>query len=86
MTLKEDLKTRLLKHGLFESEAEKVLLSMQNDNIYSTLTEVFNLDWNSFPQEFRALAWYTTCGAVIDWMNAEKPNHFAKSIFEDIYG
>jgi hypothetical protein len=48
----------------------------------SALSEVFHKTWDGYPVEFHAIAWLTIKRFAIQYIDENKPMHFARPIFE----
>lgn len=79
MTIKEKLQQMIYERGVFERYAAHVLDNYVDNK---ALVEVYHKPWSDYPPQFHAVAWLTTMNVVIDWMDAEMPMHFARSLFD----
>jgi hypothetical protein len=78
MTVKEQLTKMIVERGLFDHMAETILTTYVDNE---ALTEVYHKPWADYPMGFHAAAWLVASQAVVDWMDAERPMHFARSLF-----
>ena len=79
MTVADKLSALLVKHGLWDHEAEAIIQTMREDDANANLAEVFNKEWDGYPPQFHAVAWMITKRQAIEWIDANKPQHFARS-------
>lgn len=71
----------LTDKGLWEDEADKVLDIIKSDDNYKALSDVFNKEMD-YPKSFLAVAMLICSSVALDWIDKNKPMHFAQYMFE----
>ena len=81
MTIGDTLKKMMTENGLWPQDADVIIsrLVAQED----ALSEVLGEDAQGYPPQVLAAVWETTRHEVLTWMDAEKPKHFARPMFDD---
>lgn len=79
MTVRQQLIQMMFERGLFESMANHVLDNYVDNR---ALAENYHKLWGDYSWQFHSEAWLVVSCAVIDFMDAEMPLHFARSLFE----
>lgn len=68
-------------NGLWPQEADAVLESVRTDKHAEALAEVLGRTWDGYHTQFHAVAWLTVKGMVVEYIDANKPQHFARPMF-----
>ena len=80
MTVADKLSALLVERMLWDHEAESIIQAMREDDAHAQLTEAFDKEWEGYPTQFHAVAWTITKQQAIEWIDANKPQHFARSV------
>ena len=90
MTVAEKLSELMVQHGLWPDEAKAVLELLKSENRtegrenYSSdeLSAVLDKDWGGYPKPFHTVAWMVAKRVALAYIDANKPQHFARPMFE----
>ena len=75
------LRKMMTDNGLWPQEADAVLESVRTEKHAEALAEVLGKTWDGYPSQFHAGAWMTVKRMVIEYIDANKPQHFARPMF-----
>lgn len=79
-TIREEFRIRLIDRGLWPNEANEVLtLAMANESLEPMLKR-WNDGISEYPAKAIAVSWILVKRVALDWINANKPSHFAKML------
>ena len=81
MTIKEYLTEYMTNHGLFPDEADKVIdvYKAREDSMSQRMGDKIE----GYPPEFPSVLLVTIRRDVVDWIDANKPKHWARGMFTD---
>jgi hypothetical protein len=81
MTLKQAILKRLYDHGLFEDQAQAVfdLMIVAPEN--KEMADRWNDMVEDYPPAIYALAWMSAKQCAVQWIDANKPKHWARPVF-----
>ena len=71
----------MTERGLRPVEADAVLSAVQTAKQHAALAKVLSTTWDDYPEDFHAVAWVAVNAMVIEYIDANKPQHFARSMF-----
>jgi len=82
-TIKEEFRIKLISHGLWPHEANEVLtLAMTHESLEPMLKR-WDDGISEYPAQAIHVAWMLVKRIALDWINANKPSHFAKALLSD---
>jgi len=81
-TVKEKLHEYLTSNRLWPEEAEEILDSIEMDKTHYALNEVIHKQADGYPTQFFAAANMTVRFAALDWIDANKPRHYAQYMLD----
>ena len=67
--------------GLWPKEADAVLESLKVSN--PALAECLHKQWEEYPLVLHTTAWMVVKGAVVDYIDKNKPLHWARPMFAE---
>lgn len=73
----------MIDNGLWPQEADAVLESVRTEKNAEALAEVLNKTWEGYPRQLHAVAWITVKKMVVEYIDANKPQHFARPMFAE---
>ena len=79
-TIKETLINKLIEHGLWKDEAEKIMLEVESAPENELMKNRWQEDASNYPEIITNIVWFSTKRHAIEWIDANKPLHFAKHI------
>ncbi|MEE8262719.1 MAG: hypothetical protein V3R83_09680 [Gammaproteobacteria bacterium] len=82
MTIRSWLVNRGVENGLWENEAQAVVNQIADDETLKALGDVLEKSADGYPKQFFAVAWMTFESEAIKWIDANKPKHFARPMFD----
>jgi len=79
-TIKDRLHDFLTQHGLWPKEADMILNPdlLKKNGVSEPLIEVLDKDADGYPTHFFAIANLTIRHEALNWIDANKPMHFAQ--------
>lgn len=83
MTVRKKLHEYLTSYGLWPEEAGEILDSIEIDKTYYALNEVMHKQADGYPIQFFVAAHMTVRSAALDWIDANKPMHFAQYVLDE---
>lgn len=81
MTIKERLEQLCTEHGLWPAEAEKVVAA-QKETLDDDMKRRWNDQIKGYPIQLLAVLFLGTKREALKYIDAEKPKHFARPMFE----
>ncbi len=82
MTVREKLEDRLQDHGLWPEDATAAFDFMLEK--HRDVSWIKDVKWNdpveAYPASFFAVALITLKDAAVEWIDANKPEHYARAI------
>ncbi len=82
MTIREYLSDYLANRGLFADEAAKVIEAYKDRE--TSISSRMNDDiFTDYPPEFIKVLIVTIRGEAVDWIDKNKPKHWARGMFID---
>lgn len=82
MTIREKLETELVNHGLWPKEAKEVMDELEADEASESMQGRWNEDTTAYPPQLLAVVFFSAKQKAIDWIDRNKPMHFARGILE----
>ena len=83
MTLQEKAVKMLVDHGMWEKEAIAIIESYLNSQYGKAMKGRMNDDESGYPPNFFIPVWMGVKRVALEWINANKPMHFARAMFVD---
>ncbi len=84
MTIKNTVKEKLINHGLWPQEAddivENVILAPENE----AMKDLWNDHAEGYPEQITSLAWFSAKLHAIEFLEKNKPMHFALNILKTV--
>lgn len=81
MTIKETLTGYMTKRGLFPAEADEVVEAYKARE--PSMSQRMGDQTEDYPPEFLTVLLVTIRLGVVDWIDNNKPKHWARSMFTD---
>jgi hypothetical protein len=79
-TITEHLREQLIESGLWPAEAEAVLQALKAND--KTMEHRWNDYATDYPPQIIAALWRAAKRHALEWIEANKPQHWAKPMFE----
>ena len=81
-TIKIELIGRAVSCGLWPQEAEKVFAAVEADKVNAPMNGRWSDPVDDYPPAVIALNWLQMKAKALEYIDAEKPMHFARMMFE----
>ncbi len=81
-TIESKLRQLLEQHGLWPQEVDAVIAAMKSDEITKSMAQRWNDDADGYPPQMMAVLWTSAKRQAREWIDANKPKHFARAMFE----
>lgn len=82
MTIQESIETRLVEHGLWPDEAHTVVEALKADEASKPMSGRWHEDTAAYPHPLLTVVWIGAKRQAAEWLKANKPQHFARSLLE----
>ena len=69
--------TMLMQHGMWEAEADEVLLEIVKDPEHCPLAFRFDTAWAGYPAQFKRAAFHVAKTQALAWLREHKVGHLA---------
>ncbi len=79
-TITNELTIMLINHGLWPDEADAIMALAMADESLQSMRDRWNDDVSEYPFRVITTTWLLVKRIALDWVNANKPSHFAKMI------
>lgn len=83
MTIEDTLKKKLIDHGLWEEEADAIFEIARADPVNEPMKDRWTDDEGDYPSTMLVALWLSIEPIAVDWLKANKQNHWALSMFRD---
>ncbi len=80
MTIREELETRLIGHGLWPKEATTIIEHLENAESHKDMRHRWDDDVSSYAPQLLAVLFMGAKAEAIKWIDANKPMHFARCL------
>jgi hypothetical protein len=81
-TIKQTIIEKLQEHGLWPNEAKEVMEMVEADPANESMQGRWGESPEGYPAIIMAAAWMSARWNALEWINKNKPLHFAKGMFE----
>lgn len=81
MTIREKMKERLVEHGLWPDEANMVLDDAEKSEVLEPMFGRWKDSVDGYPPQMFAAVWISIKSVAVEWIDANKPKHFARTMF-----
>ena len=71
----------MTNNGLWPQETDAVMESVRTEKHAEALAEVLGKTWEGYPKQFHAVAWMIVKRMVVEYIDANQPEHFARPMF-----
>lgn len=83
MTVREKMKERLVENGLWPKEADAVIENAEYDKSLDAMVSRWDETVEGYPSQLLATIWASIKLFAIEWIDKNKPMHFAKLILSN---
>jgi hypothetical protein len=80
-SIKEELRSRLLKCGMSEDQAYAVINKAERDLLMSDIVSRWHSCIDEYPQPITELAWHNLKSVALEWIEENKPLAWFKPVF-----
>jgi len=81
MTIKDLMKKRLQRKGLWLNEAVAIMDTMDYEKSVESMIGRWEDNADGYPQELIAVVWASVQQSAAQWLDTNKPKHFARTMF-----
>jgi hypothetical protein len=81
-TIKRTLIEKLQENGLWLQEAEEVMAMVEADPANKDMQGRWDESPEDYPPSIMVLAWMSARDKALEWIERNKPKHFAKGMLE----
>lgn len=81
MSIKEKLQAELVNHGLWPQEAEAIVAKVEADPANEAMGGRWDDSLDGYPPSIWALVWLSAKTNAVAWIDANKPEHWARAMF-----
>lgn len=81
MTFQEAITKRLVDHGLFDTQAEKVMKALMESPASESMKGRWKDDIEGYPPQMMPVIWMGAKIEAIAFIDAECPKHWARPMF-----
>lgn len=81
MTIREKLLKKLYDNGLFEDQAEQVLMRYVSSDLGSPMQDRMGDLVQDYPPQLVAVTWIGLKKTALDWIDDNCPQHWARGMF-----
>lgn len=79
-TIRSAISDNLKQHGLWDDEAAAVMQVVVSAPELDTLEGRWDTDQGAYPPVIINIAWLVAKRKAVEWIDANKPQHFARSM------
>jgi hypothetical protein len=83
MKIRDRLQKKLEENMLFPQEATEVLARYENSDVGESMRGRMDDDESGYPLQLMAVVWTGIKHMAVEWIDENKPKHFARSMFVD---
>jgi len=84
MTIREVLEKRLCEHGMWPDEAKQVLKNAETHATCEAMKGRWDEQESGYPGFMLRVLWVSVTKIAVEWIDANKPKHFARSILTGV--
>ena len=81
MKIRDKLLKLLHDNGLFETEAKAVLDLYLSSPLGEPMKSRMDDDESGYPQTTIVATWMGVCASAVEWIDKNKPHHWARAMF-----
>ena len=83
MTVEEKLKSMLVECGMFENQADDVLVRVQADEAHEAMLGRWNEPADNYPEQLYLVLWMAVKDAALAWIDENCPRAWFRPMFAD---
>lgn len=81
MTFEEKIKDLLVSHGMFESQAEKVIAEAKTDDVLDSFKSRWNETLDAYPEVMLNVVWTGVKSVALKWIDSNIPQAWYRDVF-----
>lgn len=87
MSIEEYLRKKLDEHAMFKDQIDGIMALVKADKeSMASMTDRWNDDISGYDEMLLKMWWLTTCRYAVQWIDANKPKHWARPVFAKLCG